>query len=60
VKEIKKGHTFFEDLHKKYQDINIHIVDIKDMVESFLNELKRSGRSKLNFSRLDLYKILDY
>lgn len=60
IKEIERVYLLFEDLVKRYTDINIQIVDIKDMVEAFLNELKRSGKSKLNFSRLDLYKILDY
>jgi len=60
LKEIGEIYNAFEGLKQNYADLQIEIVDIKDMVEEFLKELKRSGKSKLNFSRLDLYKILDY
>lgn len=60
LKEIGEIYNSFEGLKQRYTDLQVEIVDIKDMVEEFLRELKRSGKSKLNFSRLDLYKILDY
>jgi len=60
LRRIEEIYNVFKRLKEDYLDLHINIFDIKDMVEAFLDELKRSGKSKLNFSRLDLYKILDY
>jgi len=60
LREIRKIYDFFEKIKQDYLKLNLIIFDIKDVVEVFLQELKRSGKSKLNFSQLDLHKILDY
>ena len=60
IKKIEYIRQSFEKIKKHYTDLNIDVFDIKDLVMVFLDELKRCGKSKLNFSHLALYKILDY
>jgi len=49
-----------EKIKSRYKKLEIKIFDIKDLVEAFLLELKRCGKSKITFYKIDLYKILDY
>jgi len=60
IQEIEYIRNSFEKIKNHFQDIHIQIFDIKDLVAVFLSELKRGGKTKLNFSSLDLYKVLDY
>lgn len=60
IERIEYIRKSFEKIKNSYSDINIDIFDIKDLVSIFLTELKRSGKSKLNFSHMDLYRVLDY
>ncbi len=60
IEKIEYIRKSFDKIKNHYANLNIEIFDIKDIVNILLNELKRSGKSKLNFSRLDLYRVLDY
>jgi len=60
IEKIEYVRKSFEKIKKYYVDLNLEVFDIKDVVNVLLAELKRSGKSKLNFSELDLYRVLDY
>jgi hypothetical protein len=73
IKRIFYGINFIknmekiEDLRKSFKriketniGINFDVFDIKDLVTTFLDELKRSGKPELHFSQLNLYRVLDY
>jgi len=62
IDKIEYVRKSFEKIKKHYAEFNleVEVFDIKDVVNVFLEELKRSGKSKLNFSELDLYRVLDY
>jgi len=60
IENIKFVRQSFEDIRKKMPEINLEVFDIKDLIGAILFELKRIGKSNLNFSELDLYKVLDY
>ena len=60
IEKIEYVRKSFEKIKKHYTNINLEVFDIKDVVNVLLAELKRSGKSKLNFSELDLYRVLDY
>lgn len=60
LEKIEYVRKSFEKIKKHYANLNIEVFDIKDVVSTLLDELKRSGKSKLNFSELDLYRVLDY
>jgi len=60
IEKIEYVRKSFEKIKKYYVDLNLAVFDIKDVVNVLLAELKRSGKSKLNFSELDLYRVLDY
>ena len=60
IEKIEYVRKSFEKVKKYYVDLNLEVFDIKDVVNVLLAELKRSGKSKLNFSELDLYRVLDY
>ena len=60
IEKIEYIRRSFEKIKIEYTNLNIDVFDIKDLVSVFLDELKRSGKSKLSFSQLDLYKVLDY
>jgi hypothetical protein len=60
IERIDQIRRAFEKIKREYTNVSIEIHDIKDLVNALLQELKRSGKSKLNFSQLDLYRVLDY
>jgi len=60
ISNIEYIHRAFEKIKRKNPEVSIGVFDIKDLVSTLLSELKRCGISKLNFSQIDLYKILDY
>jgi len=60
IEKIEYIRKSFEKIKNSYANLNIDVFDIKDLVSIFFGELKRSGKSKLNFSQLDLYRVLDY
>ncbi len=55
---IKDIDDFLNIMNQEYPNIVFHTFDIKDMVEAFLNELKRFGKSKLNFSNIELERVI--
>jgi len=59
IEKIDYIRRSFEKIRDRI-NVNVNVYDIKDLVSVLLNELKRSGKSKLNFSQLDLYRVLDY
>ncbi|WP_456468015.1 hypothetical protein [Archaeoglobus sp.] len=60
LQNIEYIRKHFEKIENTYPLIEVQVFDIKDLVSVLLSELERSGKSKLNFSELDLYKVLDY
>jgi len=40
-------HSFFSELESQYPELKIRVFDIKDMVNSFIHELNRFGKTKL-------------
>jgi len=60
IEKIEYVRKSFEKIKANYGNLSIDIFDIKDLVSVLLDELKRIGKSKLNFSQLDLYRVLDY
>lgn len=60
IENIEYVRSGFEKIKEDFKELSIDIFDIKDMISVIIDELKRCGKSELNFSRLDLYKVLDY
>lgn len=60
IQKIEFVRQSFEKMSKSFGDIGLDVFDIKDIVGVLIEELQRSGKSKLSFSELDLYKVLDY
>jgi hypothetical protein len=60
IEKIEYIRRSFEKIKLNYSNLDIKVFDIKDLVSVFLYELKKSGKSKLNFSQLNLYRVLDY
>lgn len=60
IDEIEYIRCSFEKIRINYNNLDIKVFDIKDLVGVFLDELKKSGKSKLNFSQVNLYRVLDY
>lgn len=60
IEKIEYIRQAFERMRLKNPNLDINVFDIEDLVSVFLDELERSGKSKLNFSRSDLYRVLDY
>ena len=60
IEKIEYIRRSFEKIKLNYSNLDVKVFDIKDLVSVFLYELKKSGKSKLNFSQLNLYRVLDY
>ncbi len=60
IEKIEYIRRSFEKIKLYYSNLDVKVFDIKDLVSVFLHELKKSGKSKLNFSQLNLYRVLDY
>lgn len=60
IEKIEYVRKSFEKIKANYDKLDINVFDIKDLVSVLLKELRRHGKSKLNFSQLDLYRVLDY
>lgn len=60
IENIEYIRQSFEKIKATNKGINFDVFDIKDLVTTFLDELKRSGKPELHFSQLNLYRVLDY
>jgi len=60
IEKIEYIRISFRKIKEYYKDIEIDVFDIKDLVSVLIEELERSGKSKLNFANMDLYRVLDY
>ncbi len=60
IEKIEYIRRSFEKIKLNDSTLDVKVFDIKDLVSVFLYELKKSGKSKLNFSQFNLYRILDY
>lgn len=60
INKLEDVRKYVEDIRNCYVNINLEVFDIKDVVDVIINELKKRGKSKLNFPKADLFRILDY
>ena len=60
VEKIDEIRKFLEKAKTEYPSVSIGVFDIKDLIHVLLDELKRTGKSRLNFSKFELDKVLDY